>query len=87
LTQILENSVMSLPPDEVHRTVLLGAHDGSQPTLDAARTAHERTGILICADASICHGDSLGSGCRHRPSFAQCAGFGAELRVNGLTAS
>lgn len=44
----------SLDPDEVHRTILLGAHDGSQPTLEAARTAHDRTGILICADTSTC---------------------------------
>jgi hypothetical protein len=45
---------MSLLPDGVHRTVLLAAHDGTQPTLDAAIAAHDRTGIVICADRETC---------------------------------
>ena len=45
---------MSLRPDGVHRTVLLAAHDGTQPTLDAAIAAHDRTGIVICADTQTC---------------------------------
>lgn len=43
-----------LRPDDIHRTVLLAAHDGSQPTLEAAQQAHERTGIVIYADATAC---------------------------------
>lgn len=45
---------MTLRPDDVHRTVLLAAHDGTQPTLDAAVAAHDRTGIVICADRETC---------------------------------
>ena len=49
-----ENLTMTLRPDGVHRTVLLAAHDGTQPTLDAAIAAHDRTGIVICADKQTC---------------------------------
>ena len=49
-----ENLTMTLRPDDVHRTVLLAAHDGTQPTLDAAIAAHDRTGIVICADKQTC---------------------------------
>ena len=45
---------MTLRPNDVHRTVLLAAHDGTQPTLDAAIAAHDRTGIMICADKQTC---------------------------------
>lgn len=41
-------------PDEIHRTALLAAHDGSQPTLQEALDAHARTGIIICADTHAC---------------------------------
>jgi hypothetical protein len=44
-----------LNPDDIHRTALLAMHDGSQPTLEAALTAHAATGIVICADAVTCH--------------------------------
>jgi hypothetical protein len=37
--------------DTVHRTALLGVHDGSQPTLEAALDAHAATGIAIVAGA------------------------------------
>ncbi|MEO3810790.1 hypothetical protein ABGB17_17460 [Sphaerisporangium sp. B11E5] len=40
--------------DAVHRTALLSAHDGSQPTVRDALDAHTRTGILIHADATTC---------------------------------
>ena len=43
-----------LRPDDVHRTALLAAHDGSQPTLGAAVAAHARTGVMICADTRTC---------------------------------
>ena len=46
--------MMPLRPDDIHRTVLLAAHDGSQPTLEVALTAHGQTGIIICADARTC---------------------------------
>jgi hypothetical protein len=49
---------MPLRPDGVHRTVLLAAHDGTQPTLDAAIAAHNRTGIVICADTQTCRDTS-----------------------------
>ncbi|MGV9385031.1 hypothetical protein ACWDRB_55145 [Nonomuraea sp. NPDC003707] len=43
-----------LKPDDINRTVLLAAHDGSQPTLQAAITAHAATGIIISADNATC---------------------------------
>ncbi|MEU9891483.1 hypothetical protein [Sphaerisporangium sp. NPDC051011] len=45
--------------DDIDRTALLSAHDGSQPTLEAAIRAHETTGVTICADSSTCT-DALG---------------------------
>jgi hypothetical protein len=53
-----ENLTMTLRPDDVHRTVLLAAHDGTQPTLEAAIAAHNRTGIMICADKQTCRDTS-----------------------------
>ncbi len=44
-----------LNPDDIHRTALLAMHDGSQPTLEAALTAHAATGVIICADTATCH--------------------------------
>ncbi|MEU5281719.1 hypothetical protein AB0G87_35525 [Streptomyces asoensis] len=35
--------------DTVHRTALLGAHEGSHPTLEAALDAHAATGIVVVA--------------------------------------
>jgi hypothetical protein len=49
---------MPLRPDDVHRTVLLTAHDGTQPTLDAVIAAHDRTGIVICAGTQTCRDTS-----------------------------
>jgi hypothetical protein len=48
---------MTAPPraGDIHRTALLAMHDGSQPTLDAAISAHADTGVLLCADADTCH--------------------------------
>ncbi|WP_328855387.1 hypothetical protein OHB01_12635 [Microbispora hainanensis] len=51
--------IEQLRSDAVHRTALLSAHDGSQPTIRAALDAHARTGITICADATTC-GDVAG---------------------------
>jgi len=42
-------------PDEVSRTALLAAHDGSQPTLQAAIKAHHSTGVILCVDAATCN--------------------------------
>jgi len=43
-----------LRADDIDRTVLLALHDDSQPTLEAALTAHARTGVVLCADATTC---------------------------------
>ncbi|MFI1035210.1 hypothetical protein [Streptomyces sp. NPDC020951] len=41
---------MNVPSkDMVHRTALLGMHDGTHPTLEAALDAHAATGIVIVA--------------------------------------
>ncbi|MFC8851487.1 hypothetical protein ACFT5D_00260 [Streptomyces sp. NPDC057144] len=41
---------MNVPSrDIVHRTALLGVHDGTHPTLEAALDAHAATGIVIVA--------------------------------------
>ncbi|WP_103355609.1 hypothetical protein [Amycolatopsis sp. CA-128772] len=40
--------------DQVHRTVLLSAHDDTQPTLGAALAAHASIEVLICADEWAC---------------------------------
>lgn len=45
---------MPLELSDVHRTALLAMHDGSQPTLEAAITAHAATGVMVCADAATC---------------------------------
>lgn len=43
---------MNVPSkDTVHRTALLGAHDGTHPTLEAALDAHAATGIAVVAAA------------------------------------
>lgn len=43
-----------LRADDVHRTALLAMHDDSQPTLDAALTAHAATGVVLCANEGTC---------------------------------
>jgi hypothetical protein len=43
-----------LRADDIHRTALLGMHDDSQPTLDAALTAHAATGVVLCANEAVC---------------------------------
>lgn len=46
---------MKMPdPDKIHRTVLLGLHDGSQPTIEAAQAAHGATGLALVADEITC---------------------------------
>lgn len=41
---------MNVPSkDMIHRTALLGVHDGTHPTLEAALDAHAATGIVIVA--------------------------------------
>lgn len=48
---------MTVPdPDTISRTVLLGLHDGSQPTVEAAHAAHAATGVIVIADDSACAG-------------------------------
>lgn len=44
-----------LNPDDIHRTALLAAHDGSQPTLEAALSALAAIGVVICADTATCY--------------------------------
>lgn len=46
---------MSIPNiDSISRTALIGVHDGTQPTLEAALATHASTGIVIIADHDIC---------------------------------
>ncbi|HUZ56020.1 MAG TPA: hypothetical protein VMU94_26280 [Streptosporangiaceae bacterium] len=44
----------ALNADDIDRTALLALHDGTQPTLEAALSAHAATGIAICADSATC---------------------------------
>ena len=42
---------MNMPnPDEIHRTVLLGLHDGSQPTVEAAQEASAQMMKILQAE-------------------------------------
>ena len=43
-----------LRPEDIHRTALLAVHDGSQPTLEAALTAHANTVVVLCIDERTC---------------------------------
>jgi hypothetical protein len=46
---------MTMPdPNQVSRTVLLGVHDGTQPTIEDAKAAHDDTGIVLLADHIAC---------------------------------
>lgn len=46
---------MTVPdPDTISRTILLGVHDGSQPTVEAAHAAHAATGLIVVADHTTC---------------------------------
>lgn len=49
-----ENAVSIPNPDQISRTVLLGLHDSTQPTIEAANAAHSETGIIVVADDLTC---------------------------------
>ncbi len=44
-------------PEAVHRTALLGMHDGTAPTIEDAISSHSKTGIVLVADTPSCTSD------------------------------
>jgi hypothetical protein len=41
-------------PDWLDRTVLIGVHDGTAPTIEAAEAAHAATGVILVAGDDAC---------------------------------
>ncbi|MFI9833740.1 hypothetical protein ACIHIX_39335 [Streptomyces sp. NPDC051913] len=69
---------MNVPSkDIVHRTALLGVHDGTHPTLEAALHAHADTGVVIVAGSQ--------SGLHVAYQAALCTAIATAVRAFGNT--
>jgi hypothetical protein len=67
--------VTTISVDDLSRTVLLSLRDGSQPSLEEAIAAHQRTTLTIVADLATCHSRS-GQACLETAVACAVRAFG-----------